>query len=174
MYQACAFECAHLHTLASAITVRHTGQRSIVYTLDVSCLKCIRLMCSNCIHQVNALSNNTWESTWLPIFSYHNATLFNFVTDVQWAAIAKAVLNKYPEQSEELKSIAAEFMLVHRKFVSFAYLCGWAYFHELAHSSIAAPGIDTKECTVRIMVSCQIIQPPPLPPHPVFNLPPLT
>jgi len=131
--------------IAVVTTICSANRPPPTFTVDMSLPPSTRWR--GAIATVNALSNNTWASTWEPIFSNHNTTLFASVTADQWTALGNAVKTHYPDHATELGSIASEFLLVHNEYVSFEYLCGWAYFHELAHSSAAAPGIDTKECT---------------------------
>jgi N-acylethanolamine-hydrolysing acid amidase len=97
------------------------------------------------------LSLHPWEYSFGPVFAAHNATLYNNVSAEQWAALGTAVEMHYPTTATELKSLAADFRDYEGQHVSYEYLCGWVYYHELAHTdlvaSLAAIQPSTRECT---------------------------
>lgn len=70
------------------------------------------------------------------VFATHNRTLFNWVTPQQWSAMGQAVRRHYPEAASELSGIAAQFAELGLPEVSYEYMVGWLYFHELLHSDI--------------------------------------
>jgi hypothetical protein len=65
-----------------------------------------------------------WEASWGPTFAYHNASVFNALSDGQWAALGGAVESHWPDQAEELRGLASEFARVYGHAVSFEYLAG--------------------------------------------------
>eukprot|EP00965_Chrysotila_dentata_P194298 6176295-Pleurochrysis_carterae.AAC.1 len=102
-------------------------------------------------HGALSLISSSWDDAWLPVFEAHNRTLFASLSSSQWSDAAAAVRQHFPEQAEELMGIADEFSRVHHQYVSFEYLAGWVYFHELAHSTLlnhSAVGTTLRrECT---------------------------
>ena len=78
-----------------------------------------------------------WASTWAPIFTEHNATLFNALSADDFVALGSALDTHFPEQAEELRGIAASFKDELGAEVSYEYLAAWVYYHELAHSDVA-------------------------------------
>lgn len=71
-----------------------------------------------------------WESSWEPTFTYHNASVFNALSDSQWTALGEALEANWPEQAEELRGLTQEFERVYGKVVTFEYLAG-AFVHGL-------------------------------------------
>lgn len=101
-----------------------------------------------------SMQGRTWNDTWGSIFTAHNRTLFNHLNASHWETLASAVREHFPQQAEELEGIAAQFaeMFPPPAFpvVSYEYLCGWVYYHELAHSDLEAPDdytVVSRECT---------------------------
>jgi len=82
-----------------------------------------------------SLIPHSWEDSWAQIFEAHNTSLYSHVNTEQWAQLAAAMRQNYPEQAEELTGIQADFAAGGHA-VSFEYLVGWVYFHELAHSDL--------------------------------------
>ena len=80
---------------------------------------------------------HSWDESWAPIFAYHNATLFDALPDGTLAALARALDAHYPEHAAELRGLARSFGRVYPgRSVSYEYLAGWVYFHELAHTDV--------------------------------------
>ena len=98
---------------------------------------------------------HSWDESWAPIFAYHNATLFDALPDGTLAALARALDAHYPEHAAELRGLARSFGRVYPgRSVSYEYLAGWVYFHELAHTDAAAEAAGergraerARECT---------------------------
>jgi len=65
-----------------------------------------------------------WETSWEPTFAYHNASIFNALSDSQWTALGSALETNWPEQAEELRGLTQEFERVYGKTVTFEYLAG--------------------------------------------------
>ena len=83
------------------------------------------------------LARHDFAHSFEPVFSAHNATLFSNLDDDHFALLATSVQRHFPEQAAELRGIAAEFQRAGHA-VSFEYLCGWVWFHELDHSDLHA------------------------------------
>lgn len=92
------------------------------------------------------LSRHPYEFSFGPVFAAHNTSLFSNLLGSHFALISKAVRRHWPETAAELLGIVQQFAAVGHSEVSFEYLAAWLYFHELAHSDIAA-GIEERECT---------------------------
>jgi hypothetical protein len=92
------------------------------------------------------LRTHSFEDGFLPIFEEHNRTLFDNVPTSAWPRLARSLEDHWPDHAEELKGIADEFSAAGHR-VSFEYLAGWTWFHELAHSDVAAKSMETRECT---------------------------
>ena len=96
-----------------------------------------------------SLIPHAWEDSWEQIFEAHNASLYSQLKPEQWAELATAMRTHYPGQAEELTGIAADFAASGHP-VTFEYLVGWVYFHELAHSDLLRPDARDdvrRECT---------------------------
>jgi N-acylethanolamine-hydrolysing acid amidase len=98
-----------------------------------------------------ATGDRTWEESWKNIFQYHNKSLFNKLTDENWSNLGNSLKKYYPMQASEISTIAKEFnILFPQQYVSFNYLAGWVYYHELAHTDLyLVKNIDhfPRECT---------------------------
>jgi hypothetical protein len=94
------------------------------------------------------------QETWIPIFAYHNRSLFHRLTPRDFAFIANAVSQQFPEQAGELRSMSREFSRIGFR-VSFEYLCAWAYSHELGHMPRAPPAADRRDCTAIVSQDVQ-------------------
>jgi N-acylethanolamine-hydrolysing acid amidase len=93
-------------------------------------------------------AGSTFEESWLPAFAYHNSSLFNGLASDEWATLAAALTAAYPSQAAELHGLSCEFLRVYGQVVTFEYLAGWVYFHELAHSDLAIEAaVARPECT---------------------------
>lgn len=96
------------------------------------------------------LSTHSFEDSFLPVFAEHNLTLFQRLPATAWPVLTASIEKFWPEQADELRGISDEFV-AHGHQVSYEYLAGWVWFHELAHSSAlhAAPGhpFFDRECT---------------------------
>ena len=55
---------------------------------------------------------------------FHNESLFDAMAPSDWAAVASALGEHYPEQAEELRGLAVDFLRVYGEAVSFEYLAG--------------------------------------------------
>jgi len=91
------------------------------------------------------LATHSWENSFGPAFVGHNISLFNSLTMDQWSLLATSVRQYYPEYALELQGISQSFAKA-GYVVTFEYLCGWVWFHELAHSDLQR-GVATPECT---------------------------
>jgi hypothetical protein len=72
------------------------------------------------------------KETWVPIFHWHNRSLFDRIPEAYFPMFAKAVRTFFPDQAAELEGISEEFASVGLP-VSFEYLAAWAYSHESGH-----------------------------------------
>ena len=94
------------------------------------------------------LAAHDFESGFLPTFSQHNSSLFNHLPASAWPVLTTALSTYWPEQAEELKGIADDFAAAGHPEITYDYLVGWAYFHELAHSdALKDSAFYSKECT---------------------------
>lgn len=91
------------------------------------------------------LATHSWNQSFGPAFAEHNASLFSSLTEEQWALLASSVKSFFPDYALELQSISQSFKKSGSD-VSFEYLCGWVWFHELAHSDLQR-GRAVAECT---------------------------
>ena len=83
------------------------------------------------------LSRHRYEDSWLPTFAEHNRTLFDRLQPEHWSALTAALERHFPETAEELRGIHDQFStLLPHAGVTFEYLVGWIYFHELAHTPL--------------------------------------
>jgi N-acylethanolamine-hydrolysing acid amidase len=98
-----------------------------------------------------ATQGKSWEDTWGSIFSYHNSSVFDYLTPSMYTLMGDALQQHFPEQAEELQGISKQFSeLFPVQVVSFEYLASWVYYHELAHSdfgSSSAASDNSKSCT---------------------------
>ena len=83
------------------------------------------------------LRQHSSEHGFGPVFAAHNQSMYNQITPAQWSRMGEAVKKNYPEHATELRSISAQFREAGYS-VSFEYLVGWLYFHELAHTDLAS------------------------------------
>jgi len=96
------------------------------------------------------LAAHPYEHSFGPVFASHNASLFRHLSAAQWATLATSVTAHWPEHAAELRGIAADFAAAGHPEVDFAFLAGWFWFHELAHTSLAAPALrraQARACT---------------------------
>ena len=94
-----------------------------------------------------ATQNRTWDDSWGSIFTEHNASLFDKLSTTQWNQLGTALKTHYPDQAQELTTIASEFQsLFPNHYVSYEYLTGWVYFHSLAHTDLYTNTFP-RECT---------------------------
>lgn len=84
------------------------------------------------------LNKHAFTDSFLPVFASHNASLFVNITNDQYATLAASLEQHYPAQAAELHGISQAFQELGHT-VTFTYLAGWVWFHELAHSDAAAP-----------------------------------
>lgn len=97
------------------------------------------------------LAAHPWEHGFGPSFANHNRSLFNHLTDADWILMRQAIEKYWPELALELKSISQLFQDAGH-FVSYDYLCGWVYFHELDHTELAHTDYSMgRECTGIVM-----------------------
>jgi hypothetical protein len=91
---------------------------------------------------------SSWEESWLPVFLFHNYSIFDRVDESMWEQMATSLTSYHPDQADELRGLSSQFMEVYGQYVSFEYLVGWVYFHELAHSDLAIDATAVRpECT---------------------------
>ena len=91
---------------------------------------------------------HAWEDSWGPTFAAFNASLFNNVSSARYQQLAEALQQHFPEQAEELEGIVDDFAAVHpTHHVSYEYLAGWVFFHDLAHTELGGMPGDFRECT---------------------------
>ena len=95
------------------------------------------------------LAKHPFESSWLPTFAEHNTSLFDHLEPEHWTALVNAFEKFFPEHAEELRGIHDDFTaLLPAAGVTYEYLVGWVYFHELAHTPLAqASSGASRECT---------------------------
>lgn len=96
------------------------------------------------------LAAHPWEYSFGSAFANHNRSLFNHLTDDHWSLMKQAIETNWPELSMELKSISQSFSDAGH-LVTYEYLCGWVYFHELAHTELNRGNNIGRECTGIIM-----------------------
>ena len=84
------------------------------------------------------LAAHPFEHGFGKTFIAYNASIFDKLTAEDWATLATAMRTHWAEQADELAFIASRFA-ANGHPVSFEYLCGWVYMHELEHSDLAAP-----------------------------------
>eukprot|EP00939_MAST-03C_sp_MAST-3C-sp1_P000776 g776.t1 len=98
------------------------------------------------------LNVHSWNNSFGPVFEEHNRDLFDHLSDEQWNQLEMATSHHFPDTAEELRGIADDFAKSGHTEVNFRYLCGWLWFHELAHSdllvqnSVIEKGLS-KSCT---------------------------
>ena len=85
------------------------------------------------------LRMHSFEESFGAVFASHNATLFNNLTEVNFAELLESLHHHWPNQLEELTAISQAFQKRGR-WVSTSYLAAWVWFHELAHSDAASDG----------------------------------
>eukprot|EP00033_Pygsuia_biforma_P004816 GCRY01005281.1.p1 GENE.GCRY01005281.1~~GCRY01005281.1.p1 ORF type:complete len:214 (+),score=19.68 GCRY01005281.1:212-853(+) len=78
------------------------------------------------------LDTHGWENSFLPVFERYNETLFNLLPNGTFDRLANAVATSFPQHAAELRGISHAFWKKGH-YVSFEYLCGWVYYHELGH-----------------------------------------
>jgi hypothetical protein len=89
-----------------------------------------------------------YEHSFGPIFDAYNASLFSKLPLSSWDQMSESIDTHYPVQAEELHGIADDFAANGHPEVSYRYLVGWVWFHELSHTSTAASAsADNRECT---------------------------
>jgi N-acylethanolamine-hydrolysing acid amidase len=81
------------------------------------------------------LDRHAFKDSFALAFANHNASMFNKLKPADWKLLGDSVRKHYPEQAEELVSLSKEFYS-HGEYVSYEYLAGWVYFHELAHTDL--------------------------------------
>ena len=89
------------------------------------------------------LNQHSWEYSFGPVFQAHNEDLFDKLTTSQWMLLENATKTYFPNRSKELYGIASQFQKAGHPEITFKYLCGWVFFHELAHSDLLAKGSAT-------------------------------
>ncbi|KRX10177.1 hypothetical protein PPERSA_08580 [Pseudocohnilembus persalinus] len=82
-----------------------------------------------------ALKNagKTWESGFQVIFKNFNSTIFQYITDEQYAQINDGFSANFPGHYAELQGIQYAFQKYYGQYASLEYLSAWVYFHELLH-----------------------------------------
>ena len=99
-------------------------------------------------------SGRSWNETFGPIFQFHNESLYDQVDEAMFTTLGNAMRTHYPIESLELDTIVHEFhVLFPEQYVSFNYLAGWVYFHELAHTDLASNSSVWRECTALLSKS---------------------
>mmetsp|Transcript_4857 Transcript_4857/g.12933 ORF Transcript_4857/g.12933 Transcript_4857/m.12933 type:complete len:394 (-) Transcript_4857:493-1674(-) len=95
------------------------------------------------------LARHPYESSWLPTFTEHNKSLFSKLQPDDWTTLTSVFEAHFPENAEELRGIHDDFnALLPDAGITFEYLVGWVYFHELAHTPMAqAFSSASRECT---------------------------
>jgi len=96
------------------------------------------------------LAAHPWEHGFGPAFASHNRSLFNHLTDDHWVLMRQAIEKHWPELALELKSLSQSFHDAGHA-VTYDYLCGWVYFHELDHTELGVGNVMERECTGLIM-----------------------
>jgi hypothetical protein len=81
------------------------------------------------------LAAHPFEHSFGAAFADHNASMFNKLTYSDWAMMGDTVKKHWPEQAAELQGISRQFIAAGH-CVTYEYLCGWVFFHELAHSDL--------------------------------------
>eukprot|EP00929_Paragymnodinium_shiwhaense_P037383 TRINITY_DN19929_c0_g1_i1.p1 TRINITY_DN19929_c0_g1~~TRINITY_DN19929_c0_g1_i1.p1 ORF type:complete len:420 (+),score=79.09 TRINITY_DN19929_c0_g1_i1:87-1346(+) len=93
------------------------------------------------------LQRHAFEDGFLPAFAEHNESLYNSLKPADWQLLGSSLRKHWPEQAEELAGISDAFAAAGHH-VSFEYLAGWTYFHELAHSDLQKSSLSvSRECT---------------------------
>jgi hypothetical protein len=85
------------------------------------------------------------EKTWIPIFHWHNRSVFDACYPKMFQEIGAAVRKNWPDMAEELDGMSDEFRSV-GLYVSYEYLATWAYSHELAHINIESEAFQKRKC----------------------------
>ena len=101
----------------------------------------------------SVLRQHPWEYSFLPIFTQHNASLFSRLPLRAWNVLTASLDTFYPDHAAELRGIAAEFAAHGHADVTFQYLAGWVWFHELAHTDVvddSARHGSARECTAML------------------------
>lgn len=83
------------------------------------------------------LARHPYHHSFGPVFAAHNKTLFQALSSEDWTILGNAMRQHWPETAAELGGISAQFAAAGHSEVSFEYLVGWVYFHELAHTHVA-------------------------------------
>ncbi|CAD8125389.1 unnamed protein product [Paramecium sonneborni] len=71
-----------------------------------------------------------YEETFGPVFAFHNEHSFDVLNQDDYTTIAQALRKNFPEHALELEGIIE---VLDRPEITFEYMAGWAYFHEIAH-----------------------------------------
>lgn len=105
------------------------------------------------------LDTHTFEHSFGPIFKIHNHTLFDSLSKSDWEILEQSILTYFPQNYKCLEGISESFGKFGH-YVSVAYLSGWVYFHELAHTDLASQDGKTatslkKSCTGILINSAQ-------------------
>lgn len=96
------------------------------------------------------LGTHGWENTFGPTFEAHNISLFNHVSPQWFTALATNFSQHFPTHAEELQGLSAAFGRAGHP-VSFEYLVGWVYYHELAHSDLQQEEFQPRACTAALV-----------------------
>ncbi|CAD8083682.1 unnamed protein product [Paramecium primaurelia] len=71
-----------------------------------------------------------YDNSFGPVFAFHNKYSFDVLNQDDYTTIAQALRKNFPEHSLELEGIIE---VLNRPEITFEYMAGWAYFHEIAH-----------------------------------------
>eukprot|EP00759_Apiculatamorpha_spiralis_P024966 PhF_6_TR28109/c0_g1_i2/m.41560/K13720/NAAA; N-acylethanolamine-hydrolysing acid amidase len=89
------------------------------------------------VHAV--LATRTYSQTFLPLFTFANATVFQHLPNSTFSVIGAALEKSNFKFSRELHGVANALREASKTHVSYEYLAAWLYIQELAHTD-ALPG----------------------------------
>ncbi|KAF4707111.1 hypothetical protein FOZ62_009154 [Perkinsus olseni] len=75
-----------------------------------------------------------FDQSFRPLFAQWNKTTFDGLSDNDYDVFMDSLEKYFPVQALELRGISDEFA-AHGHYVSYPYLCAWAYSHEIGHFS---------------------------------------
>eukprot|EP00041_Stephanoeca_diplocostata_P025103 m.650402 g.650402 ORF g.650402 m.650402 type:complete len:425 (+) comp22671_c0_seq7:193-1467(+) len=89
------------------------------------------------------LDAHPFEYSFEVAFREHNESLFNHLSEDQFAALGQALDDHFPVNAAEIRSLSADF-ISRGHYVSYEYLAAWVYYHELAHTQLASNITDRR------------------------------